>query len=153
MREAVGDVWDFVVSGDVICITTNGFVKKSGEAVMGRGIALEAVNRDRLVAFSLGDAIRSNGNHVAEIHRDPDNVWLSYPVKHNWWENADPELIVRSAHELMTWIAGEWPTDEGADGGYVWLPRPGCGNGRLDWANVKPLIEHILDDRFVAVTK
>lgn len=147
MREVRGNVWDMAVPGDIICITTNGFVKKSGEAVMGRGIALEAVKRDPLVARSLGDAILSGGNHVVDIHQDPDFIWLSYPVKHNWWEKADPALIVRSAHELVGYVHSIEQFS-----GFVWLPRPGCGNGGLNWADVEPLIADLLDDQFVAVT-
>ena len=32
------------------------------------------------------------------------------------------------------------------------LPRPGCGSGGLDWKDVRPRIEQILDDRFVLIT-
>ena len=32
----------------------------------------------------------------------------------------------------------------------VYMPMPGCSNGRLDWTTqVRPLIEPLLDDRFV----
>ena len=34
----------------------------------------------------------------------------------------------------------------------VVLPRPGCGNGRLDWFLVERTIAPWLDDRFVVVT-
>jgi len=36
--------------------------------------------------------------------------------------------------------------------GSVVLPRPGCGNGGLDWDDVRPILEAILDDRFTVVT-
>ena len=35
----------------------------------------------------------------------------------------------------------------------VALPRPGCANGGLNWEDVKPHLERILDDRVTIVTK
>jgi hypothetical protein len=52
------------------------------------------------------------------------------------------ELIKQSARELMALIEEQgWKQ--------VYLPRPGCFLGRLDWAQVKPAIENILDDRVI----
>ena len=34
----------------------------------------------------------------------------------------------------------------------VLIPRPGCGYGELNWQDIKPLLESILDDRFISVT-
>jgi len=39
MKELRGNL--FHTPCDVICITTNGFVKRNGEAVMGRGCAVQ----------------------------------------------------------------------------------------------------------------
>lgn len=44
MKEARGNILDLFGKVDCICVTTNGFVKKNGEAVMGRGIALAIKN-------------------------------------------------------------------------------------------------------------
>jgi hypothetical protein len=33
----------------------------------------------------------------------------------------------------------------------ILLPRPGCGNGQLDWAQVGPAIAPLLDDRVTIV--
>jgi hypothetical protein len=142
--------------GDAICITTNGFVKKNGEAVMGAGIAKEAKGFYPELPKLLGSAIKEGGNHVAVfwgldrkmnyldgllIERDI----ISFPVKHNWWEQADTSLIRRSCEELIYWM------DEGHIESAL-LPRPGCGNGKLDWSDVKREIEPILDDRISVVT-
>jgi hypothetical protein len=143
--------------GDAICITTNGFVKKNGEAVMGRGIAKEAANSFPEFPRILGDSIFRNGNHLnvffemihhynGDTGEEYSQDIVTFPVKHNWFEKADMELIRRSARELMKW-ADQLPHWE-----RVLLPRPGCGNGKLDWSDVKREIEPILDDRISVVT-
>ena len=141
-REAYGNIWD--MDGDAICITTNGYIKNNGEAVMGRGVALEAKQRFPDLAWQLGLKIDEFGNHVQLIHLNP--FLYSFPVKHNWWERAELDLIERSAHELMSHI-------QSARFEHVLLPRPGCGNGGRDWeTEVKPILEPILDDRVAVVT-
>lgn len=80
-----------------------------------------------------------------------EHQWFSFPVKHNWYEHADLKLIERSAKELVDTIDDIFldPDDRPPT---IYLPRPGCGNGRLKWEDVKPVIEPYLDDRFVVVT-
>lgn len=151
MREVISDLWEF--PADARVVTTNGFVKKDGRGVMGRGVALQATRRYPGIDGVLGAQLSAKGNHVWILNADepqpPEfhhkNIVLSFPVKHNWWEQADLSLIVRSARELITLadVYPEWRT--------IVLPRPGCGNGGLSWDNVKPAIEGILDDRFVVV--
>ena len=68
---------------------------------------------------------------------------VAFPVKRHWRDPADPSLIVKSAFQLVELTDREgWRN--------VALPRPGCGNGRLDWEVVRPLL-NLLDDRFVVV--
>ena len=67
MLEVKGNLWTFEypnTSPDsyVRCITTNGFVKKNGEAVMGRGCAKEACERYPGLAKQLGEKIIKKGN-------------------------------------------------------------------------------------------
>lgn len=129
MREITGNLWDHNNVDTVICITTNGFVKKNGEAVMGRGCAREACVKYPGLSKRLGAHLLLRGNVP---------VWLTtglvtFPVKHNWYEDADLALIALSA---------EWLKREALNLGQKWfvLPRPGCGNGRLQWDDVRPLL-------------
>lgn len=147
MIEIKGDIFDLMDEGgfDGLCITTNGFVKKNGECVMGRGIALECKKRWVSLPLILGGLIDSYGNHVYNLWTNPDSIIFSFPVKHNWWENADIELIKRSCNELMLEIDRNKLSR-------VLLPRPGCGNGRLQWEYVQPEIEPLLDNRIFIVT-
>lgn len=140
MLEARGNLWDF---NGVHVITTNGFVKKDGSAVMGRGCALEAKNRYPHLSLTLGEAIKEMGNHAYYFYEY--NI-ITFPVKRVWWDPADPKLIVQSAHELMSIINQHTIADD------VYLPRPGCGNGQLNWDDVKPLIKPILSDRVTVIS-
>lgn len=144
MIEVSGDIWMYEPV-EAIVITTNGDVNRFGDAVMGRGVARQCRTLWPTSAGRLGDHIKLNGNHVHLFYQPPESpALLSFPVKHHWQEEADPLLIARSAHELAALVTK-------LEYFKVVLPRPGCGNGRLMWAQVKPIIEPILDERFIVV--
>ncbi len=162
MKEVYGDIWDLAdeVLDDVgICITTNGYVRKDGKAVMGRGIAKEAAGRFRWLPQTLAEHIKHNGNIVGCWGADYDPTYdksyfiISFPVKPiygsrgemGWQANADLNIIKQSAEDLMAFPKWQIPKT-------ILLPRPGCGNGGLKWEQVKPVIEPILDDRVTVVT-
>jgi len=140
MKEQQIDLWDVIDGWKVI--TTNGSVNKKGLAVMGRGCALEAAMRIPMLPKFLAMALEKTGNKVY--------VWdyniITFPVKHKWNEKADLELIKKSVGELVE-IANTLSMTK------VYLPRPGCGYGYLDWEDVRKEIEPILDDRFILITK
>lgn len=136
-----GDLWDFHDAGFWVCITTNGFVKANGEGVMGRGVAQDCKLRYRDVPRLLGQHIQSKGNTVMPL---PQYKILTLPVKHNWWEPADPDLISQSVEGLVSAVDRlKLPK--------VYLPQPGCGNGVLKWEKVEPILIDRLDDRFTIV--
>lgn len=148
MREAKGNLWDS--GAEAIVITTNGAVRKDGQAVMGRGCALEAKNMWSDFPKTLGDMLKTKGNHVYVFtnwfqNESPFDL-VTFPVKHHWREMADLKLISRSVEELLTApFSSDWKT--------IALPRPGCGNGGRDWeTEVKPLLVDELDDRFTVYT-
>lgn len=140
MREVEDNIWDYHARGHWVVVTTNGVVRADGACVMGRGIAAQAKKKYPRLPYHLGRRIRDYGNHV---HLFPDYRIISFPVKHKWFERADLELITRSTKEL----SAIWDSADGQ----VFLVRPGCGNGQLDWSEVKPVIEPFLDDRFTVV--
>ena len=145
MIEVVGDLWTY--PADIRCITTNGTIKADGRCVMGRGCALEAARQWPTLPQILGEHLRYKGNHVGWLYGgNVGNIVLSFPVKHEWFQKADLELIKRSAKELMRFPAV-------SRGRTVVLPRPGCGNGRLTWDEVKPVLAPILGDNVFVITK
>ena len=143
MIEVKGDL--FEQECDALVITTNGTVRKDGACVMGRGVALQAKQKWPGVEYELGRLIGRNGNIVQVIAKGQLAPLVALPVKHHWHQKADLDLIRRScmALALMARTQG-WQK--------VVLPRPGCGNGSLDWRDVRIVVEYILhEDRFVVV--
>jgi O-acetyl-ADP-ribose deacetylase (regulator of RNase III) len=142
MKELVAELWDLHKKGEWICITTNGSINKDNRLVMGGGIAKEAVDRFPHISQLFGIHVMANGNHCGAFIYER---LISFPTKGNWHTFSTVELVQQSCRELMKLIE-TYRLER------VYLPRPGCGLGGLDWKYVKPTIEHILDDRVIVVT-
>lgn len=133
MQEIFGDLFAYYNRpGYKICLTTNGFIKKDGTGVMGRGCAREAVEFEPDLPRLLGVSLKARGNVVANLTAK----FIAFPVKHTWEQDADLTLIKKSAIELKL-RALTLPDIQ-----FI-LPRPGCGNGKLLWENVKPILEEV----------
>ena len=153
MIDVTGDLWTY--PADVRAITTNGFVKKNGECVMGRGCAMQARDRWPWLAERLGSALRQYGNRCFTwwVEGDPDFRLLTFPVKPahgpngepGWSCEADLGLIEQSARQAME-MADKYGWER------IVLPRPGAGNGRLPWLAVRAVLYPILDHRFHVIT-
>jgi len=143
MKNIAGNLWDYANDPKyILCITTNGFVKKNGEAVMGRGCALEAAQRYPDFPRALGAVITIDGNKPSWFYFGPDlggREIITFPVKHNWWEKADLELIKNSTE----WLNKEATTYKH---NIFVLPKPGCGNGQLSWSEVEPIVSVLPDN-------
>lgn len=134
MQEIKADLWTFHKAGSTVCITTNGMVKKNGEAVMGRGCALQMKEMYPEFPKKFGEYLVKYGNVV--MYFKDYNV-ITFPVKHKWFMKGDLDLIKQSAKDLTTMV---YKLNRP-----VFLPKPGCGNGQLDWEKeVKPAIEPLL---------
>lgn len=159
MKEEIGDLFENIGTADVLCITTNGDVNKAGQAVMGRGVALQAAKRWPPIRHALASALKHRGNVVnvlgvigGQTHLPIEGcratAIVAFPVKHHWWQKADLALIEESAMRL----AGEY-SPERTTARRIVLPRAGCGNGGLSWEEVRPILARHLDDRFVVVER
>ena len=161
MREMTGSL--FELSCDALCITTNGFVNAAGANTMGKGCAGEAKYRYPGIQLVVGDQVKQYGNHVFLL-TEPDELvkWVlptpsgwknhilphalvSFPTKEHWRNPSILQLIEQSAEELLG-LTQAFGFES------VLLPRPGCGAGQLNWGDVRPVLDGILDDRFTAVT-
>ena len=138
MIERIADLW--TVPADFRVITTNGTIRSDGRAVMGRGCARQAAEKFHRLPRLLGERLRRDGNTVHFFHAltiGADVGLYTFPVKHHWMEKADLALIAASVAVFAGLLR------EGAT--YV-MPRPGCGNGRLRWADVRPLLTTLPDN-------
>lgn len=142
MLEVKGDLWDY--PSKVKVITTNGSVRKDGACVMGRGVALQAKKCWPEISFLIGSFLKTYGNTPFVLKTKSDLTLVTFPVKHEWHNKADINLIYKSA-VLIASIAREAGWDK------IALPRPGYGNGRLSWKEVGPILQSVFDDRFVIV--
>lgn len=172
MIEEKRDLWSYVGDATIICITTNGIVKTNGEGVMGRGCAKEAADRFPRVPWLLGQSLVTRGNvpwklghiwnasgltpfwpsdvlgfDINQITNIPGSELWTFPVKWHWQHPADTRLIVQSAKLLV------YELDRLKREDLVVIPRPGCGNGKLSWEQVQPLLSPILDDRFILLDR
>lgn len=148
MIEQAGDLWDAWVEGHWIAITTNPTRDRYGKLVMGRGCALEAKQRFPDLPKFLGDWCRDNGN-VPTAHFK--YRLFTFPVKHHWRERADLALIVTSARRLVTFARQLLPLYPKIFP--LFTVRPGCGNGGLQWPEVRSALAPILNDDFVIVER
>lgn len=140
MKIILGDLWE--VKADYIGITTNGTVTKAGNAVMGRGVALQAKRKFPGIEHQLGQAIKLGGNRIHLLYP----YMFSFPVKHNWWETADLNLIHKSVEELKE--LANLVYDK-----IFAISLVGTGNGGLKPEVVWPLLKELPDNVFVVVYK
>jgi len=139
MKEVTDDIWKYWDAGEWVCVTTNGIIKNDGTAVMGKGIAKQAADKFPGLPKQLAWKLDRFGNHVYAFL--PYRIF-TFPTKHDWRDPSKMELILRSCAELRQMSAGK-----------VYLPRPGCSNGGLDWNEVRPLVHAALpEDWFVLVS-
>lgn len=152
LRSNIVDLWK---NGKTICVTTNGFVKKNGCGVMGRGNALAMSKELPMLPKLLGNFIKTFGNSVGFIYKESI---ISFPVKPTqgnyenvlphianrykptdvipgFWCKASLPLIQSSVNQLNELIIKNKLEE-------VYLPLPGCSNGGLSIEDVEPIISN-----------
>lgn len=134
MIEVTGNLWDY--PADVRIITTNASINSRGECVMGRGCAKEAKTRYPELPKLLAAALKQEGNHPYAFRLGTDTL-ITFPVKHQWFEHADLLLIRTSVLQLKRMLDPSIT--------YV-MPRPGCGNGKREWCEVRHLLADLPDN-------
>lgn len=145
-------MWEARQPQDYLCITTCGTLRKDDCLVMGRGIALEASKKYPWLQAALGEAVKRNGLQV-EVFTKPRLI--AFPVKYQFYEHADLSLIEHSTKQLLTKVERLQLFSNPANNNIrILLGRPGCGNGKLDWLQVQPIMrQYLVDNRFVIFSK
>lgn len=172
MKSWKGNMMTLIGQVDALCVTTNGFRKNNGECVMGRGIARQLANRYPRLPLILGEHIRDNGNIPGVLIDHEGTDIVSFPVKpdtfvvddsksnvvqhmmHQFksrstapgWASVASIAIIRSSAQQLVEMANEYHWER------IAIPRAGCGAGELSWFVVKPVLDNILDDRFIECT-
>ena len=144
------DIFYLPNTSEAVCITTNGITDKYGNAVMGKGIALQAKNLFHCEKL-LGSYLKQYGNrcfNLGQYVRDKEVFTLfSFPTKKHWKDISDITLICTSAEQIVQMCDKFGITK-------CYLPKVGCGNGGLNWeVTVEPWLSMILDDRFIVVNR
>jgi hypothetical protein len=131
MNEVVGNIWQFHEEGEYICIPTNAIVKEDGNAVMGKGLALQCNQKYSEISSIIGARITQFGNIPCLIKK---YKIITFPTKQHWQEEASLKLIERSARLLRIIIKSKRLSK-------VYVPYVGCGEGGLNWNTVKVILE------------
>ena len=136
------NLWDFDVEQYYRVITTNGNIKLNGDAVMGRGIALQAAERYPQLPSKLAERLKLYGNKVNVF---PEHKIITFPTKNNWRDNSTYELIESSCNNLVV-ICNYINIKK------IVMPMVGCSNGGLKWTNVRKIIYKKFENSDIDVT-
>ena len=108
--------------------------------VMGKGIALQFAERFKTNLKLYKEACKSGSLQVGQLLavKDADmhgeRLIINFPTKKDWKHRSSYAYIEEGLKALVTLIKQRNITS-------IALPPLGCGNGGLQWAKVKPMIE------------
>lgn len=118
---------------------------------MNTGVALQAAERWPILPGELGKMLARHGNIVHKFHitqKDGTTQWVAtFPIKEHWAEASCLRVLEKTAQDLLRWV------DTLELGYMVYMPRVGCGAGRLSWEEVQPVLEKYFDSRFTVVSR
>ena len=128
-------------------VTTNAFIKGSGELVMGRGAAFQVKTKFPHLPKECGVAINQLGSYPVSYGfleiRSPYRIGKAgfgiFQVKNNYSDDANINIIVKACLALKKWMDSNPAVN-------VRMNYPGIGNGRLTRATVEPVLTSILKD-------
>lgn len=148
IRTERGDIWACEKT-HLIVIPTNIGWKRTGENVMGRGLALQAERKYPQLPLWYGQQCEKRRTETPVLGYEHAPLIL-FPVKPlnedqpslSWKSKASLDLIERSARQLSE-LCPDWD---------IAVSLVGCGNGGLEMADVRPILDrHLSGKRFVLV--
>jgi hypothetical protein len=154
IKSNVVELWK---SGEIVCVTTNGFIKKNGQAVMGRGNALAMATAIPRLPMYLANHIKTHGHIVGPIYKKV----ISFPVKPiqgkykdvlphmrnkyketdivpGFFCKAEVGIIKKSVEELNRLIENNNNVIK-----TVYLPIPGINNGQLNFSDISEVLNKL----------
>lgn len=107
--------------------------------VMGKGIALQFKERYPSMFKAYKDLCSKGDLDIGKLHlwKDNDHWILNFPTKTTW---KAPSKISYIIDGLETFVSSY--RDMGISS--ISFPPLGCGNGNLDWKEVRPIMENYL---------
>ncbi len=107
--------------------------------VMGKGLALSFKRRYPEMFERYKAACEKHLLTIGKLmlFYEADHWLLLFPTKENWRNPSKLEYIEKGLMKFVQIYAEKNITS-------IAFPRLGCGNGELDWNDVKPLMEHYL---------
>ncbi len=150
MIERVGNILKETssVENDTVLVTCNSVLKTNGSLVMGKGFAKECCDYDPTLPRKFGSIIQTISHKTTLGLRYglfiSDNMYFgAIQTKYDWRYNSPQELVNFSSMMLAN-IASMMPCRK------FHLPRPGCGNGGLNWElEVKWMFVNVPDNVFI----
>lgn len=110
------------------------------EGFMGKGIAYQFKLRFPENNNDYVKACRSNKLTIGKIHtfKEDEKMIINFPTKDRWREKSKVEYIHEGMKEVIKYISNHGIKS-------IAIPPLGCGNGGLQWAEIKPLIISFLE--------
>lgn len=107
--------------------------------VMGKGLALAFKQKYPKMFISYRNACEKKQLTVGKLmlFHAPDYWILLFPTKENWRNPSKLEYIEKGLMKFVNTYAEKNVTS-------IAFPKLGCGNGELDWNDVRPLMEKYL---------
>ena len=125
-----GNFWDYEVDARINTVNCVG--------VMGKGIALQ-FRRKFPKMFDEYKMIVLRPGALHYYRSDDGLLIINFPTKIHWRNNSKLEYIEKGLSTLRAFI-------EIHPGISITIPPLGCGNGNLNWSDVRPMIEEHLGD-------
>jgi hypothetical protein len=152
-----GDMWSALTDSDLWLFTANSYIRKDGQLVMGRGLALDVKKRYPYLPKPLGDMIKRTaqrrlltrnplyGGHmgyygvVCELGRPVRAKIGAFQVKRHYRDRAELAIIGYSCVVLEQLLVDNSHVER------VDMNFPGIGYGRLLREHVLPIIAELPD--------
>lgn len=129
---------------DIILVTANSYINKSGALVMGRGAALQLKIIHPAIDVVFGSMIEHLSLYGIRLVMAGDKMYGVFQVKYDFKSPAELDLIAYSVSKLKSYLTSSKT---------VSMNFPGIGYGRLFASNVFPIISSLPNNVSVYVSR
>jgi hypothetical protein len=130
-----GNMFDY--NCDLLCVTTNSFIKKNGALVMGRGAAKQLKDSFPGIEYEFGKNIKHLSNYGLCVVEYKGYLFGAFQTKNHFKNKSNVFLIAMGVNLLNKFIS---------DNEYircVSLNYPGIGYGNLKEKDVYKIIQYL----------